>query len=134
MPLVFEMRYRALDGSLRWANLSITRVPDAHGEADHFLALVVDIDASKQSEERLRLALSASHIGMFDWDLRSGKITWSPEYEQLWGYQPGEFDGSYEGFARRVHPDDIKVTQERLDSARRILLMTCALEAREGQR
>ena len=117
-PLVFEQRYRALDGSLRWANLSITRVPDAHGEADHFLALVVDIDASKQSEERLRLALSASHIGMFDWDLRSGKITWSPEHEQLWGFQPGEFDGSYEGFARRVHPDDLKVTQERLDSAR----------------
>ena len=106
-PLLFEKRYRCQDGSQRWATLSIGRVPGEHGQADAFLALVVDIDACKQSEERLRLAVEASGMGIFDWDLVTGRIIWSREHERLFGYQPGEFDGRYESFVRRVHPDDL---------------------------
>jgi PAS domain S-box-containing protein len=62
--------------------------------------------ALHQSEERLRLALDAAHMGMFDWDIARDHITWSRWHEELWGYAPGEFDGSYAAFAQRVHPDD----------------------------
>jgi diguanylate cyclase (GGDEF)-like protein/PAS domain S-box-containing protein len=64
-------------------------------------------EALRISEERLRLAVAAGQFGIFDWDLDSGRILWSGEHEALWGLAPGEFDGSYETFARRVHPEDL---------------------------
>ena len=63
--------------------------------------------ALQESEERLRLALEAAHMGTFDWDIPNNRITWSHWHEELWGYMPGEFGGTYEAFSERVHPDDV---------------------------
>ena len=64
-------------------------------------------DTLRQSEERLRLALDAARMGTFDWDMVSGRITWSRGHEELWGMAPGTFGGTYESFAERVHTDDL---------------------------
>lgn len=61
----------------------------------------------RESEERLRLALKASQMGTFDWDMPNNHITWSRWHEELWGYAPGEFDGTYKAFEKRVHPEDL---------------------------
>jgi len=63
--------------------------------------------ALRESEERLRLALDAAHMGTFDWDVPANRITWSRWHEELWGFKPGEFNGTYEAFAQRVHPEDL---------------------------
>lgn len=63
--------------------------------------------ALRESEERLRLALNAAHMGTFDWDVPANRITWSHWHEELWGFKPGEFAGTYEAFASRIHPDDL---------------------------
>ncbi|NEU80648.1 PAS domain-containing protein, partial [Nostoc sp. UIC 10630] len=60
----------------------------------------------RQSEEHLRLALSASRMGTWNWNIQTGKITWSDNLEALFGLQPGEFDGSFEMFVARLHQDD----------------------------
>lgn len=60
----------------------------------------------RQSEQRLRLALSASRMGTWNWNIQTGKISWSENLEALFGLELGEFDGSFEMFAARVHPDD----------------------------
>ncbi len=62
-------------------------------------------DALRASEERLRLALEAAHIGTYDWDLLSDRITWTRRHEELWGYAPGEFAGTYAAFAERLRAD-----------------------------
>jgi PAS domain S-box-containing protein len=59
------------------------------------------------SEERLRLALDAGAMGTWDWDFATGAIVWSPQHATLLGMRPDEFDGRYETFARRIHPDDL---------------------------
>ncbi|MBD2515212.1 PAS domain-containing protein [Nostoc sp. FACHB-973] len=59
-----------------------------------------------ESEEWLRLALSASRMGTWNWNMQTGKISWSDNLEALFGLEPGEFDGSFQMFAARVHPDD----------------------------
>jgi PAS domain S-box-containing protein len=63
--------------------------------------------ALRESEERLRLALDAAHMGTFDWDVPNNRITWSRWHEELWGFKPGEFAGTYESFSERVHPEDL---------------------------
>ncbi|MEH2342903.1 MAG: PAS domain-containing protein [Nostoc sp.] len=60
----------------------------------------------RESEEWLRLALSASRMGTWNWNIQTGKISWSDNLEALFGLEQGEFDGSFEMFAARVHPDD----------------------------
>ncbi|MBD2532414.1 PAS domain-containing protein [Nostoc flagelliforme FACHB-838] len=60
----------------------------------------------RQSEEQLRLALLASRMATWNWNIQTGKITWSNNLEALFGLQAGEFDGSFEMFAARLHLDD----------------------------
>ncbi|MFN6527482.1 PAS domain-containing protein [Nostoc sp. ChiSLP03a] len=60
----------------------------------------------RQSEQRLRLALSVTRMGTWNWNIQTGKISWSDNLEGLFGLEPGEFDGSFEKFAARVHPQD----------------------------
>lgn len=60
----------------------------------------------QESEEQLRLALQAAHMGMWNWNLVTGEIIWTSEHEQLLGMAPGTFDGRYETFDARLHPDD----------------------------
>ncbi|WP_445629490.1 PAS domain-containing protein [Nostoc sp. DSM 114167] len=60
----------------------------------------------RESEEWLRLALSASRMGTWNWNIQTGKISWSDNLEGLFGLESGEFDGSFEMFAARVHPQD----------------------------
>jgi two-component system cell cycle sensor histidine kinase/response regulator CckA len=60
-----------------------------------------------ETEERLRMAMEAAHLGMFDWDVPADRITWSEGHEILWGFKPGEFGGTYAAFEERVHQDDL---------------------------
>ncbi|MEH2326691.1 MAG: PAS domain-containing protein [Nostoc sp.] len=60
----------------------------------------------RSSEEQLRLALLASRMGTWNWNIQTGKISWSDNLEALFGLQPGEFDGSLEMFVARLHLDD----------------------------
>ncbi|MBD1835713.1 PAS domain S-box protein [Cyanobacteria bacterium FACHB-472] len=60
----------------------------------------------QESEEQLRLAMQAAHMGTWNWNQVTGEITWSPEHEQLLGLAPGTFDGRYETFDTYLHPDD----------------------------
>lgn len=60
----------------------------------------------QESEEQLRLAMQAAHMGVWNWNLVTGKINWSLEHEQMLGLAPGTFDGRYETFDACLHPDD----------------------------
>ena len=58
------------------------------------------------SERRLKLAMDAAAIGSYEWDLTTGEVVWDEHSQRLFGYDPGRFDGTYAGFADRIHPDD----------------------------
>ncbi len=74
---------------------------------------ILNCRLAEESASRLRVALKAAQMGMWDWNLVTGEITWSPEHEQLLGLSPGSFDGRYETFEACVYPDD----QEGLNQA-----------------
>ena len=70
--------------------------------------------ALRESEERLRLAMSSGNVGFWDWDLSSGRITWSRELEGIYGLNHA---GSYETFSSRVHPDDLAAIESERNAA-----------------
>jgi PAS domain S-box-containing protein len=59
------------------------------------------------SEERLRYTLEATNDGLWDWDLRTGIVYWSPRSYTMLGYEPDEFPVTYDVWRSLIHPDDL---------------------------
>ena len=59
-----------------------------------------------QSEERLRLAMEATSDGVWDWNLATGAVTWSPRAYTMLGYESDEFPVDFEVWKSLIHPDD----------------------------
>jgi PAS domain S-box-containing protein len=57
------------------------------------------------SEDRLNLALDSGRMGMWDWDLLTDELTWSPMCKAIFG-QPANAPMSYQIFLTLVHPED----------------------------
>jgi PAS domain S-box-containing protein len=91
-----DKRYFRRDGSLVWGRLSSSLMNSPSPLL--VIAMVEDItekraavDALRASEERLRLAQQAASIGTFEWNVRTGAVTWTPEMEAMYGLPPGGF-------------------------------------------
>ncbi|NUN97414.1 MAG: PAS domain-containing protein, partial [Candidatus Omnitrophica bacterium] len=108
-----QFRLLRRSGEWRWIEAIVTNLLDEPSVG----AIVINYrditdrkqaeEALRESESRLSLALDAAHMGTFDWDIPNNRITWSRWHEELWGYTPGEFVGTYEAFSERVHPEDL---------------------------
>jgi PAS domain S-box-containing protein len=61
----------------------------------------------QEGSERLQLAVKASDVGLWDWDVASGTVLFSSEYKRQLGYGEDEFTNDVDEWRRRVHPDDI---------------------------
>ncbi len=72
-------------------------------------------EALRASEGRLSLALAAGQMGVWEWDLRTGAVFWSPECYNIFGVK--SFDGKRESFIDFVHPEDRGLLQLRIKQA-----------------
>jgi PAS domain S-box-containing protein len=63
-------------------------------------------EALHASDRRRRLALTAAPVRLWDWDLQTGQLYWSPEVDTLLGMAPGSARGTQSALLALVHPDD----------------------------
>ncbi len=52
------------------------------------------------------LALQDANIGMWDWNLETGELNYSPIWKKQLGYSAGEIQNSIDEWESRLHPDD----------------------------
>jgi two-component system CheB/CheR fusion protein len=76
-----------------------------------------DFETLEQSEERLRLALDAGRMGVWDWNLVTNEVGWSENLEAIHGLAPGSFGGTFESFQELIHPDDREHVRRAIDEA-----------------
>jgi PAS domain S-box-containing protein len=69
------------------------------------------------SERRLHMALAAGHMGTWEWDITSGRVTWSEELEVIHGLEPGTFGGTLDAFRRDIHPADVERVEATIAAA-----------------
>ena len=72
-------------------------------------------EALRHSGEMLSLALEGANLGTWDWDLTTGKATWSERIYSMLGYTPNEFEPNLKNWKRLIHPDDWPRVSETLN-------------------
>lgn len=84
------------DGSVRWIVAAAEDVGDLRRSARRHQDLT----------DRLQLAIDAAGLGTWRWDLTTGSVHWDRRMEELFGFEPGEFDGTFEAYRDALHPED----------------------------
>jgi diguanylate cyclase (GGDEF)-like protein/PAS domain S-box-containing protein len=87
-----------------------TDLREAHGElearvVERTLKLDKTSDALSKSRERLTLAIEASELGLWDWDLRSDEVHHSRLLE-IFGLEPTGVQHMLRDLKPRLHPED----------------------------
>ena len=70
---------------------------------------------SKLFPNNLEFIISATGIGIWDWDLDSGKVIYSPEWEAIAGYEPGELAQTLESWENLVFDEDMPMVNKFID-------------------
>ncbi len=130
-----EYRYYAqlagADGFIAKSDLEVAlpamieRLFNCVDDPDNCPALKAQTDTknAQESEARLRFALEAGEMGIFDWDVETGAVIWSAEHAKLFGLSLEEFDNTYAGFTRCVHREDLPGLEQAVAHARKTQTM-----------
>lgn len=70
----------------------------------------------RDSEERFKLATKAADEGVWDWNIRTGKVFMSSRWKALLGYGEGELPDTLEAWTSRVHPEDLSQAMADLEA------------------
>ncbi len=62
--------------------------------------------ALRVSEERFEVAVAGSNAGIWDWNVLSDEVYYSPRYKELLGYSGSEFADDIQSFLDHLHPDE----------------------------
>lgn len=108
-----EKRYFRKDGACLWAELTVSLVRDDEGEPLFFISHVQDIGARKAAEmerdrlmERVTLATRGAGIGVWEWDLDTGLLEWSPEMFALFEMSRDDGEVFVDRFVAAVLEED----------------------------
>jgi PAS domain S-box-containing protein len=73
----------------------------------------------RESEERFNLAAKAAQEGVWDWNLETDEVWYSPRYKEMLGYSEDEIEHHVNSWLRLLHPDDKERSLKIVDAVMR---------------
>jgi diguanylate cyclase (GGDEF)-like protein/PAS domain S-box-containing protein len=114
--IAYQMVHK--DGHLLDVQLSAVLERDDQGQPLHSLAVIQDVTqtnaiarALRVNEERLALATNVNEIGIWEYDLASGRLEWSDTMFSIFGGSRDSFGGKLEDWSGIVHPEDLQLSE-----------------------
>ncbi len=111
-PIDHQFKIKVPSGEVYWLQATSTPKLQADGSII-WNGVVLDIterrlaeEALRSSEKRLSLAMHASNDGIWDYNLHTGKMHFSPSYYTMLGYAPYELPQSFQTWLDLMHPED----------------------------
>ncbi|PZV27395.1 MAG: hypothetical protein DCF12_04860 [Snowella sp.] len=68
--------------------------------------------ALELSEERYNIAISGTNDGLWDWDLRSNEVYYSPVWMKILGYESDPLPFLLSTWSENVHPEDFVLAEQ----------------------
>ena len=93
--------------------------------------------ALERSETRFNLAMRGARDGIFDWDIVTNRVYFSPRWKEMLGFRDDELPNNFSSWASRLHPEDrdqvIGQTQRHLSGHEELLETEHRLRAKNGE-
>ncbi|OYT99967.1 MAG: two-component system response regulator [Burkholderiales bacterium PBB1] len=104
------------DGRQRWLQINAEPLMSEEGEVAG--ALVCFLDTTEASEHRrlLELTVDAAGLGTWEWQIESGGLRFNDRWHAMLGYAPGELTPRTSTWGDLVHPADLTVAMQALES------------------
>jgi PAS domain S-box-containing protein len=119
-----KKRYISKHGEIIFAQIGVSLVRKLDGSPFYFVGQCQDVTAQalaemkvRENEERLNYALNATGEGVWDWNIRSGRVHHNQRWCELLGLQDSASEHSIDEIVSRVHPDDRARARVRVDAA-----------------
>jgi PAS domain S-box-containing protein len=74
------------------------------------------VEALRENQQRLELALKGADYALWDWDIPTGKVTRSERWSTMLGYQWDEVEPTIDAWRTRCHPDDLPAAETAIDT------------------
>ena len=71
------------------------------------------------SEERLKLAIDAASLGIWDWDVERDRLVWDDSMYRLYGVRKEEFSGAFDAWSKCLVPEDVARAKADVEAALR---------------
>jgi two-component system, cell cycle sensor histidine kinase and response regulator CckA len=105
-------RVEVLSRNAQWWDTRLVPI-QRDGTVSWVMTIGTDITARRQAEatlvlrdELLKLALEASGMGQFSWEVQTDRITWDPAAKRIFDWPLDDDDITFGSFLGRVHTED----------------------------
>ena len=108
-----ETEHIGSDGRRIIVDFSVKPVRDEAGDIVYLVPEGRDITAAKEldralaaSEARWNFALTATELGVWDWNAQTNEVFLSDRWATMLGYNPEEIERNLKAWSSRIHPED----------------------------
>lgn len=112
----FSMEYRLKHhtGEYRWLMDNGSPRYLENGEFIGYIGSCTDITEMKNTQaelqfnkERWQFAVEGSNDGLWDWNLETNEVYFSPRWKTMLGFEVDEIENKLDEWSKRVHPEDL---------------------------
>ncbi len=141
----FEYRLKIKEGDNFWRTVNAKAIVLSNDKDERIKMVGFCIDVTEQkkvqeslrkSEERYNLAMEASTDGIFDWDLVTNEIYYSPGWKSMLGYTDDELPNDFSIWENLTEPEDVqkswKLQQELINKQRERFQLEFKMKHKDG--